>query len=119
MTYALARCVNRAQSGPTAALRSLWLRRDVQLERSEASPELARRKTTARSGMPSSCAKSTQSAVSSFRSSELTTDKEKHLQTAAEKENQRRSKGSNEVVGGIDFSTLSRQGFSIPPVLQS
>ena len=101
-TYALARCEKGAQSGPRAALWSLLLRCEALLERSEASPKLARRTATAQSGMPSSCPKSKQSAVSSFLPSEMTTDNEKYLQTAAEKGNQMRSKGSNEVVGRID-----------------
>jgi len=90
-TYALACFVNGAQSGPREALRSLWLRCGVQLERSQALPKLARRTTTAQSGMPSSCLKSKQSAVSSFLPSEMTTDNQKYLQTAAEKGNQMRS----------------------------
>jgi len=36
--------------------------------------------------------------------SEMTTDNAKYLETAAEKGNQMRSKGSNEVVGRIDTS---------------
>ena len=91
----------------------------MQLERSEASPRLARRTTTAQSEMPSSCPKSKQSAVSSFLPSEMTKDNEKYLQTAAEKGNQMRSKGSNEVVGRIDTKGLfhalrrMRKGFSL------
>ena len=60
------------------------------------------RATIAQSGMSSSCPKDKQSAVSAFLPSKVTTDNEKHMQTAAEKGNQMRSKGSNEVVGRLD-----------------
>jgi len=52
--------------------------------------------------MPSSCPKGKKSAVSSFLPSKGTTYNEKLMQTAAEKGNQMRSKGSNEVVGRLD-----------------
>jgi len=64
------------------------------------------RATIAQSGMPSSCPKGKQSAVSSFLPSKMTSDNEKHMQTATEKGNQMRSKGSNEVGGRIDTRAL-------------
>jgi len=78
------------------------LRCGAHLERFEASRKKVGRATIAQSRMPSSCPKGKRSAVSSFLPSKVTTDNEKHTQTAAEKGNQMRSKGSNEVVGRID-----------------
>jgi len=54
--------------------------------------------------MHSSSPKGKQTALISFLPSEWTADNEKYVKTAAEKGNQMRSKGSNEVVGRIDTS---------------
>jgi len=66
------------------------------------SPKKAPWAITGQRRMHSSSPKGKQTALSSVLPSESTADNEKYVKTAAEKGNQMRPKGSNEVVGRID-----------------